>query len=118
MASQANILSATESANEITRKILKFLDLKKHYCSRIQSQGQYNPTKGRWTKSTVRRGIGDILAIIDGKAVMIEVKAGKDRMSEWQVKTKQDVENSGGIYLVVRSFDDFKNYYDVSVGNR
>lgn len=49
---------------------------------------------------------------------MIEVKAGKDRMSEWQVKTKQDVENSGGIYLVVRSFDDFKNYYDVSVGNR
>lgn len=106
-----------ETANEITKKVLRFLDLKKHYATRVQSQGQYNPTKGRWTKSTVRRGIGDILAIINGKAVMIEVKAGKDRMSEWQIATKKDVEKSGGVYLVVRTFDDFLKYYDSSGWN-
>lgn len=100
------------TSNEITKNVLKFLDLKKHYATRVQSQGQYNPTKGRWTKSTVRRGIGDILSIIDGKAVMIEVKAGKDRMSEWQLMTKDDVEKSGGIYLIIRSFDDFLKQYD------
>jgi len=104
-------MESKETANEITKKILKFLDLNKHYASRVQSQGQYNPTKGRWTKSTVRRGIGDILAIINGKAVMIEVKAGKDRMSEWQIKTKEDVEKSGGVYLEIRSFDQFKECY-------
>lgn len=101
-----------ETANQITKNILKFLDLKKHYASRVQSQGQYNPTKGRWTKSTVRRGIGDILAIINGKAVMIEVKAGKDRMSEWQIKTKEDVERSGGVYLIIRSTEEFTKQYD------
>lgn len=104
-------MASTQSANEITRNILKFLDLKKHYASRVQSQGQFNPTKGRWTKSTVRRGIGDILAIVNGKAVMIEVKAGKDRMSEWQTKTKEDVEKSGGVYLIIRSFEDFQECY-------
>ena len=100
-----------KDANAITHAILLFLRLKGHYCSRIQSQGQYNPTLKRWTHSMVRRGIGDITATINGRFIMIEVKAGKDKLSHWQTKTMQEVEKSGGLYVIAHSFDEFYNFY-------
>jgi hypothetical protein len=100
-----------KDANSITAAILAFLRLKGHYASRIQSQGQYNAKLDRWTLSMVRRGIGDIMATIEGRMIMIEVKAGKDRLSAHQVETKTAVEKSGGIYLVCKSFDDFYQWY-------
>jgi len=99
------------TANGLTKAILSLLALEGHYGSRIQSQGQWQPRLGLWTKSSVRRGIGDIMAVINGKSVMIEVKIGKDRQSEWQKRTQAEVEASGGVYLVVKTFDDFMEWY-------
>jgi len=99
------------TANGITRAVLSWLELKGHYATRIQSQGQYQPKLKRWTKSTVKRGVGDISAVINGRSIMIEVKAGRDRQSEWQKQTQEQVEASGGVYLLVRSFDDFHKWY-------
>jgi hypothetical protein len=104
-----------KTSNGLTQCIVKWLTLKGHYCSRIQSQGQYNPTLGRWTKSNVRRGIGDITAIINGRSVMIEVKVGKDKQSEAQVKTQNEVELSGGLYFIAKDFETFYNWYMVQV---
>ena len=99
------------STNGLTQSIIKWLELNGHYCSRIQSQGQYNPTLGQWTKSTVRRGIGDLMAIINGKMVMIEIKTGTDRQSEWQKQTQKEVEASGGVYIIAKDFDSFMMFY-------
>ncbi len=101
----------TSTANGLTQSIIKWLELKGHYCSRIQSQGQYNPTLGRWTKSTTKRGIGDLIAIINGQTVMIEIKTGSDRQSQWQKQTQKQVEESGGVYIIARSFNDFLQWY-------
>lgn len=98
-------------ANSITSAILAFLRLKDHYCSRIQSQGQYNPTLKRWTKSTVRKGISDIHAVIAGKHCSIEVKANQDKMSNHQEQTRDEVQRSGGLYFVARDFDSFYQWY-------
>lgn len=100
-----------KNANGLTKAILTWLTLSGHYASRIQSQGQYNPKLKRWTKSTVKRGIGDIMAVIAGQSIMIEVKTGKDSQSIWQKKTQAQVEASGGIYFIARTFDDFMNWY-------
>ena len=99
------------TANGLTKSILTWLTLNGHYCSRIQSQGQFNPTLKRWTKSTVRRGIGDVMAIINGRTIMIEVKAGRDKLSKYQERTRKEVERSGGVYIMVRTFDEFMNWY-------
>lgn len=99
------------SANGLTKSILSWLELNGHYCSRIQSQGQYNPTLQRWTKSTVKRGIADIMAVINGRTVMIEVKAGNDRLSKYQIETQKEVQESGGIYFVAKDFDSFMTFY-------
>jgi hypothetical protein len=104
-----------KTANGLTKAVLQFLALKGHYASRIQSQGQYNEKLGRWTSSTVRRGIGDIMAVINGRSIMIEIKVGRDIQSEHQKKTQGEVEASGGVYLIVRSFSEFMDWYVVFI---
>ena len=63
-----------------------------------------------WIKTNSRRGSADIHAIINGRAVMIEVKVGKDRMSDKQKEYAESVQKAGGEYLIIHSFDDFYNY--------
>jgi hypothetical protein len=99
------------TANELTASILRWLTINNHYCSRIQSQGQYQPKLGIFTPSTVKRGIGDILAIINGKTLMVEVKVNKDRLSEFQKDTQIQVEQSGGTYVIARDFQTFFEWY-------
>jgi hypothetical protein len=94
-------------ANDLTKFVINYLTLHGHFASRIQSQGQYHPKHSRWVKSKVRKGIGDIIACIHGKFVMIEIKAGKDRQSEYQKQVEKDVNDSGGYYWIIRQPDDF-----------
>src|SRR6266850_897344 len=109
-------IPSEKTANGLTRLIMRFLKLKGHYCNRINTQGQartgkvlrYDPftkkaiysSEVKWTKGQTTRGTPDIDAIIYGKAVKIEVKVGKDRMSEDQIKQMGAIEESGGLYFV------------------
>ena len=97
--------------NTLTAAVIKYLEFEGHYVTRVQSQGQYSAKRGRWIKSTVKRGIGDIIACIDGRLVMIEIKTGKDRQSEWQKQTEKEVKASGGCYWIVKEFDDLIKHY-------
>jgi hypothetical protein len=116
------------TANGLTRLIVKFLTLKGHYANRISTQGQarvhkapkYNLQSGqivynesiRWTKGSTKRGTPDISAIIQGKAVWIEVKIGKDQMSEQQLQQQQDIQDAGGIYYIARNMQEFYVWYN------
>ena len=64
-----------------------------------------------WIKSKVRRGIGDIIACINGKFVMIEIKVGKDKQSEFQKSVEKDVKKAGGEYWIVKKFGEFLGMY-------
>ena len=97
--------------NSLTNAVINFLIAQGHFASRIQSQGQYHPTRGRWIKSKVRRGIGDIIACIDGQFWMIEIKVGKDRQSEYQKLVEADVRKAGGKYIIVKAFGEFLGLY-------
>jgi len=99
-----------KSANEITKAVIDFLTFSGHYVTRIQSQGQYRPGIG-WTRGTTKKGTADVHAIINGRHFSIEVKAGKDKMSAEQKKSQQEVERAGGIWLTIKSFDEFYEYY-------
>jgi hypothetical protein len=65
--------------------------------------------------SGMRKGIADIKATIQGRAVDIELKRiyknGKDRQSEHQKKEQEMIESAGGQYWIVTSFDDFYQKY-------
>ena len=100
-----------KTANELTQAILAWLRFNGHYASRVQSQGQWNNKLKMFIKSNVRKGIGDIMAVVQGKTLMIEVKIGRDKLSDYQKATQKDVENSGGIYYVAKNFQDFFEFY-------
>jgi hypothetical protein len=113
------------TANGLTRAIVTWLELNGHWASRITTTGRYiggsqhtnvigqiKLSPGKWIPGTTRRGTSDIHAVVKGRHVSIEVKIGKDRMSEDQIKTKESIEKSGGVYFIAKDFDSFLKFYN------
>ncbi len=61
-----------------------------------------------------RNGVPDILACIDGMFVGIEVKAPGGRVSKLQDAHQQWIKDAGGIAVVVRSWEELKEYLGLS----
>lgn len=121
-------IPSEKKANGLTRIIVKFLKLHGHYANRINTQGQarrgtkivrfeafsnkaVRAEDIKWTKGQTTRGTPDIDAIIYGRAVQIEVKVGKDRMSEHQIKQKYLIEEAGGLYFLAHDMQSFYDWY-------
>ena len=73
----------------------------------LNTQGTYNKKLGKYIYSGAKRGMADISAVINGKHISIEVKVGKDKPRPEQLKVKEQVEQAGGVYIFVSSFDNF-----------
>ena len=103
-----------KSANGLTRCILDFMKFSGGFATRIQSQGQYRPgvggKKGTYTYGTTRKGTADIHAVINGYHISIEVKVGKDRMSDDQKQMQAEIQKAGGHYIIARSFQGFYDF--------
>lgn len=116
-----------KSANDLTKAIVAYLKVVKgFFAERQSSEGRFRPgkeyenvlgqrkqMKGTWLPGQ-GKGKADIKAVIRGRAIEIEVKHGKDRLRPEQVEYKQKIEQAGGVYLVVKTWQDFifqiKNY--------
>ena len=55
-------------------------------------------------------GAPDLVAVRGQRYILIEVKAGKDRLQPSQIAFRQDVERVFGNYFICRSVDDLKKY--------
>ena len=112
------------TANGLTACISTWLEIHGHYVTRINTTGrklkdttvvnvlgQTKVMPGKWIPGTTRKGTADIHAIINGRHVSIEVKVGRDRMSQAQHKTKQAIEDCGGLYVIAIDFESFHNWY-------
>lgn len=92
-----------KTSNELTKSIVAYITFKGGYAVRINTQGQWNESLQKWTKSNTRKGTADIHACYQGKHYSIEIKIGHDRMSTEQIVTEHDVMKAGGIYICARS---------------
>lgn len=119
-----------DSANALTKCVIDFLRLKGWQAERISNTGR--PVDGRksfvdvmgntrsigrmtWIKGTGTKGTADISATVAGKSLKIEIKYGSDRQSPAQKQYQADVEKSGGIYLIVRDFAGFYEWYQQNI---
>jgi hypothetical protein len=48
--------------------------------------------------------------------VKIQVKIGSNRQSKEQKKSRQAIEQAGGIYIIVRTFEEFYQWYNKKFG--
>ena len=115
------------SANGLTKCVIKWLELHGCQAERINTMGRMVDNRkvvtdvlGRkgmigsmtYIPTTGTRGSADVSAVVFGRSVKIEIKFGKDRQSEAQKQYQASVEKAGGIYLIVRTFDDFLEWWD------
>ena len=114
------------TANGLTKAICTFINLTGGQAERISSMGRvidgrkvvtnYLGQTGligsqTYIPGTSTQGTADISAIIKGKSVKIEVKIGKDKMSQAQIQYKANVERAGGIYIIAKTWDGFIQEY-------
>jgi hypothetical protein len=97
-------------ANGLTLAICKFLEWEGHRSTRINTAGRM--VEGRYITSTTRRGTADISATIKGRAVMLEIKVGKDKASVYQLAEQKKERDSGGVYEFIHTIQEFFEFYD------
>jgi len=101
-----------ETANRITANILRIVNLQPGcYAFRVNNVGVWDEKKQIYRAGNTQKGIADILCCIRGRFLAIEVKAGKDRLSDYQDIFRQDVTCAKGEYFEARSTDLFKDWF-------
>ena len=65
-----------------------------------------------WIPGTGTKGSADISATIKGRSVKIEIKIGRDRQSQAQLDYQADIERAGGIYVIIKTLEDFFQWFD------
>jgi hypothetical protein len=110
-----------KTSNGLTKCIIDWINLSGGMAERRSNTGRYLQPKtytnifgkeqqlqeGKYIKSSGRIGTSDISGIFSGVALSIEVKVGKDKMSQAQIKYKSDFEKAGGWHCVAESFNQF-----------
>jgi hypothetical protein len=115
------------SANSLTNCVIAYVQYMGGQAERISSQGQYREgakiqvgtgeiayhkqLPGKWTPGQSTKGTADISTTIRGRSVKIEIKQ-KDKQSDVQKQYQAAIERAGGVYIIVRNFDDFVIWYD------
>lgn len=101
------------TANGLTNCIEDFIKHIGGYSNRISTTGTLRKINGRmtWTNGNSNKGAADVRILFNGRSVDVEVKIGKDRMSEVQHKEKQRVESAGGLYYVAKDFPSFLEWW-------
>ena len=110
-------------ANGLTQFVVNFLTWSGHRATRISSAGRLidAPQKQQsgislMTKKFIpgptRKGSADVSATIRGRSVMIEIKVGRDRPSEHQLREQELERKAGGVYEFISTPEEFFNLYD------
>lgn len=100
-----------DTANGLTACVVAYAKLNGCFASRLNNTGIYR--NGKYTRSTSRRGLPDILITgKGGQSIFVEVKAGRDRMSQHQERVRDDQQQAGGIYLTINSFTQFYDWFN------
>jgi len=119
-------------ANGLTKCVIDFIRLTGGMAERINCTGRYIDRSqtftdvigrtrtigsGQWLPTSGVKGTADISAVIQGRAVKIEIKI-RDAQSEDQKRYQEATERAGGIYLIVRSFAEFYDWYNEFIAVR
>lgn len=115
-----------KTANGLTKCVIDYLTFSGYQAERISSGGRFIDNRetyqdvigrtktigsGKWIPGSTTKGTADISATVKGRSIKIEVKIGKDRQSEAQKKYQAQIEKAGGIYIIVKTFEDFLTWY-------
>jgi hypothetical protein len=94
------------------------IDTRKTYTNILGRTEQVGSVK--WIKGSMQSGTADISATLKGRSVKIEIKCkatGDRYQSEGQKAYQKQIESAGGLYLTVRDFEDFYNWFNYFINS-
>lgn len=94
----------------IQEAIMEYLTAKRIFHFKVNTTGIYKKSTGSYIPSG-SVGCPDIIAIVGGQFIGIEVKSQVGKVSPAQVKFGGNIEASGGRYIIARSIDDVINLF-------
>jgi len=96
------------TANELTKTIIfDMYWVREGLAYRINNGAIYDTKRQVYRKGVQRKGIPDIIGIINGRFIGIEVKIGRDRQSADQKEVEREINEAGGVYFIAKSYDDY-----------
>ena len=109
----ADLYDAT--ADEITAHILGYLRARGYVCWAQDNRGRYHPETSKWyPHPNSRVGVPDILGYrkSDARFIGVEVKAGRDSLSSFQIDFLNELKEHGGLPFVAYSFQGFVQSFE------
>ncbi|GAA3639016.1 hypothetical protein [Flavivirga jejuensis] len=118
------------TSNGLTKCIIDLIELNGFQAERINSMGKQLDNRktvtdviGRqrtvgsvtWIKGSGQVGTADISSTIMGRSIKIEIKCkstNDNRQSKAQKDYQKKIERAGGVYIIVRTFQDFYNWFN------
>ena len=94
------------TANELTKTIIWDMYHVRGGGIPNQQRAVYDVKKKVYRKGVQRKGVPDIIGIIDGRFYGIEVKIGKDRQSADKKEIEKEI-NDAVVYFIAKSYDDY-----------
>ena len=103
------VTNVVPDTNGITNLILAWFDyhFENQSLRRISSEGKYR--KGVGFIPSSNKGMSDIEGLVNGKFWSIELKVGRDKQRDSQIKRQQEIEKSGGLYWLLK-WTDFETF--------
>jgi hypothetical protein len=99
-------LSTKES--DILRAVLEWLHWHHIFVFRVNNTGIFDPTQKRFRSFQGMKGVSDILGIINGRFLAIEVKRPGQKPRPDQAEFLKEINNQGGLGIVVHSLDELE----------
>lgn len=112
------------TSNGLQSFITRFIMFSGYRATRINVEGRLEdklerqPESGtvlrikKWKTSATRKGTADVSSTISGRAVMWEVKIGRDKPSENQLREQAREVKAGGHYYFIKTPEEFLERYD------
>jgi len=97
-----------------TNSILMFLNNSGYKAWAVYNGAVYSIKRNNFLKNPNKlKGVPDINGYrkSDGKAIYIEIKTGKDRLSESQDYFLTEANKAGCITMIVKNYDDFEKQF-------
>lgn len=98
-----------QDTNDLTRDIIQHIRKLGGWATRVNVSGFYDPEKGFWRKGVTDPGTPDVMAVVNGLFLGIEIKTGADRLRPQQTAAKTVIQRAGGVFLVAKDIEQFRN---------
>ena len=101
-----------DTANGLTAAVVAYITLRGGFASRVNNGGTWRRDIGKYTPSGSKRGISDVIGTYKAVSLMVEVKIGRDKMSEAQERVRAEHQAAGGLWFTAHDFTEFKAWFD------